>query len=137
MRLAAVLGAFFVVALAAPSFAGTKARRPRLDARAAPRITMSPARVLVTVELVGGEDVEDFYCPGLDWDWGDGSRSFRESDCDPFVEGTRLERRFSEWHLYRSPGAYAVRVTLRHARRTLASTSAQVTVGGYVAALEP
>jgi hypothetical protein len=136
MKLATVLAAVLVAGLTAPGFAGDKAKRPRLDARAAPRVVMSPARVLVVAQLVGGQDVEEYYCPGVEWDWGDGTRSFRESDCDPFEAGAELQRFFSESHVYRSPGNYNVRVSLTRAERTVAATTAHVLVGGYVAGLD-
>jgi len=136
MRLAPVLVAFLAAALAAPGFAETRLKRPRLDVRATPRVAMSPARVLVFVELVGGDDVEEYYCPGLEWDWGDGSRSFQESDCEPFEAGATVERRYSASHFYGHPGDYNVRVSLRRAERTLASTAAQVIVRGFVAGIE-
>jgi hypothetical protein len=137
MKLAPVLVTFLAVALAAPGFAETRLKRPRLDVRASPRIAMSPARVVVVVELVGGDDVEDYYCPGLQWEWGDGSRSFQESDCEPFQEGATVERRYSASHFYGRPGDYNIRVTLSRADHTLASNSAQVMVRGFVAGLEP
>lgn len=136
MRLAPVLVGVLAVALAAPGFAETKLKRPRLDVRASPRVAMSPARVVVIVELVGGDDVEEYYCPGLEWDWGDGSRSFRESDCEPFEAGATVERRYSAHHVYGSPGSYSVRVSLRRSNHTLASNSAQVMVRGFLAGLE-
>jgi hypothetical protein len=137
MRLAPVIVTFLAAALAVPAFAETKPKKPRLDVRASPRVAMSPARVLVIVELVGGDDIEEYYCPGLEWDWGDGSRSFQESDCEPFEPGTSVQRRYSANHVYAAPGNYSVRVSLRRAQHTLASTAAQVMVRGFMAGLQP
>jgi hypothetical protein len=136
MRLAPVLVGVLAVALAASGFAETKPKRPRLDVRASPRVAMSPARVVAMVQLVGGDDVEEYYCPGLEWDWGDGSVSYRESDCEPFEPGATVQRRYSASHVYGAPGNYNVRVSLRRAEHTLASNSAQVMVRGFVAGLE-
>jgi PKD domain len=136
MRLAPVFVGVLAVALAASGFAETKPKRPRLDVRASPRVAMSPARVVAVVQLVGGDDVEEYYCPGLEWDWGDGSVSFRESDCEPFEPGATVQRRYSASHVYASPGNYSVRVSLRRAEHTLASNAAQVMVRGFVAGLE-
>src|SRR5262245_9533523 len=85
------------LALLALASAGTAAdgKKPRLDLRASPRIVFSPARVLLTAELVGGEPTEDYHCPGVDWDWGDGTHSFHEEDCPPFAPGMQFERRFT------------------------------------------
>jgi hypothetical protein len=126
-----------VLSCAGLTAAGESARprRPRLDLRASPRMAFSPVEVLVVAELKGGQDVEDFYCPGLEWDWGDGSRSARESDCSPFEAGTTLDRFFTARHAFRAPGAYSVRLTLRRGGRTVAVASVPLTVYGQSADL--
>jgi hypothetical protein len=106
----------------------TKPQKPRLDLRATPRVAFSPAYVLLTAELVGGDEVEEFYCPALEWDWGDGGKSVRESDCPPFQPGSELVRRFTAQHGYRSAGEYEITVTLRRANKSLAVASARVNV---------
>jgi len=116
---------------------GGKPKKPRLDLRATPRMAFSPVEVLLTGQLKGGSDLEEFYCPGLEWDWGDGTHSAQESDCDPFETGTPLERFFSARHAYRSPGSYNVRLTLRRATRTVAVASVAVTVHGQTAGGQP
>lgn len=133
-------GVWAVVALL--SFAGLAAaadgarpQRPRLDLRASPRVAFSPVEVLVIAELKGGQEVEEFYCPGLEWDWGDGSRSAHESDCAPFGGGTRLDRFFTARHAFRAPGAYTVRLTLSRAGRTVAVASVPLSVYGQSADL--
>jgi len=125
-----VLAGSFLVLMAAASTGadGGKLRRPRLDLRASPRVAFSPAYVLLTAELVGGDEVEDFYCPGLEWNWGDGAKSVRESDCPPYETGRELERRFSAEHGYRHAGDYQVTVTLRRANRSVAEASARIAV---------
>ncbi len=134
------LGGWAAVAIL--SFAGLAAagesarpKKPRLDLRASPRVAFSPVEILIIGELKGGQDVEDFYCPGLEWDWGDGSRSAHESDCSPFEAGTKLDRFFTARHAFRAPGAYGVRLTLRRAGRTVAVASVPVTVYGHSADL--
>jgi phage baseplate assembly protein gpV len=115
--------------LALPGEAGST-KRPRLDLRASPRMAFPPVSVLVVAELVGGGEHEDYYCPGLEWDWGDGNRSAQESDCDPFENGTALERRFSARHAYHAAGSYSVTLTLRRASRTVAVARVPVLVHG-------
>ena len=132
------LGSFavaVVLSLAGVAVAGEggKPTRPRLDVRASPRVAFAPREILVIGELKGGQDVEDFYCPGLEWDWGDGSRSARESDCSPFEAGMRLDRFFTARHAFRAPGEYNVRLTLHRADRTVAVASVAVTVYGVSA----
>lgn len=117
-----------LIALAAPLHGGPEPARPRLDLRVTPRVAFSPANVLVTAELVGGEEHEDFYCPALEWDWGDGARSAHEADCPPFEPGVELDRRFTAEHGYRSAGTYTVKLTMRRASRRLAVATATVNV---------
>src|SRR5262249_56249139 len=91
-------------------------------------VVFGPARVPLTAELVGGEPTEDFHCPGVDWDWGDGTHSFHEEDCPPFAPGMELERRFTASHAYAIPGDYRVRVVLRRANRSVAAAGTSVLV---------
>ena len=114
---------------------GGKPKRPQLDLRATPRVSFSPVEILVVGQLKGGSDLEEFYCPGLEWDWGDGSHSSHESDCAPYEAGMDLERFFSARHAYREPGDYAVRLTLRRASRTVAVGTIAVAVRGRTAGL--
>src|SRR4029453_11066699 len=75
---------------------GAKAKKPRLELKATPRFAFSPAYVMFSAELTGGDDSEEMHCPELEWEWDDGGKSVAESDCAPFEPGkTQLERRFS------------------------------------------
>ena len=122
------------VALATGGFAGeARARKPRLKLRANFGAAIGPVPVMAVAELVGGEDLEEFYCVGLRWDWGDGTRSYQESDCDPFESGMEVARFFSARHAYRQPGDYRVRVSLVRADRVVAAAATSVRVLGFVA----
>jgi hypothetical protein len=126
-----ILGTLLGLAVATPLLAGggVRLKSPQLGLRASPRFALrAPVNVLATAELVGGDQVEDFYCPALEWEWGDGSRSVQESDCPPFEEGAELARRFSAEHVFRGSGTYSVRVTLRRMNRQLAAASATVEI---------
>jgi len=114
---------------------GGRPRKPRLDLRASPRVAFWPVEVLVIAELKGGQDIEEFYCPGLVWDWGDGSRSAHEADCSPFEDGTELDRFFTARHAFRAPGAYSVRLTLLRAGRTVSMATVPIRVYGHSASL--
>lgn len=134
MRRRAFGMALIAVALATPSIAGeAMARKPRLEVRTNYRVALSPVQVMAVAELVGGHDLEEFYCAGLEWDWGDGSRSFRESDCEPFEPGMELDRFFSARHVYQSPGVYPLRVRLRRSGEVIAVARIDVRVVGRVA----
>ena len=117
-------------ALAAqPLSAGApKPKKPRLDLRATPRMSFSPAHILLVAELTGGEDVEEYHCPEIEWDWDDGGRSVHQADCEPLEPGGEMARRFTANHAYRQAGTYNVKITMRRAERPIAVASATVTV---------
>ena len=126
-RLIVVLAA--LAAPAALAAAGAKPKKPRLDLRATPRMAFSPVNVFLTAELTGGDDVEELYCPELEWDWDDGGKSTQESDCAPWEAGkTKIERRFTTDHEFRRAGVYNVKVTMRRAGRNIATANVRVTV---------
>jgi hypothetical protein len=125
---AATLTAIIIASLATAGSSAEKARKPRLDLRAAPRMAFSPVNVLLTAELQGGDDADQFYCPELEWNWDDGGRSVQESDCPPLEAGGTFERRFTAEHAFRQAGTYNVKVTMRKANRSIAVATATVTV---------
>lgn len=102
--------------------------RPRLAVRAAPSMAFPPVEVRVTAQIVGGRDLEDFHCPQVEWNWGDGDRSVREADCEPYQPGAEIERHFTARHVYRREGVYDVKVSILRATRPIARASARVNV---------
>ena len=141
-RAAGLVFAFSALSMlaAAAATAGDqgRARKPRLEVRATPRMAFSPVMVLATAELRGGEVAEEFYCPALEWDWDDGGKSGQESDCPPFQPGMELERRFTAEHAYRSAGVYQVTVRLKRADRSVAVASTTIHVrSGLGGSAEP
>ena len=131
-KLSVWLGVVLLLLLggAAPGGAGedAKPKKPKLNLRAAPRMAASPASIFFTAELQGGDDLEDFHCPALEWEWDDGAKSSHESDCDPFKPGTKVERRFTAEHVFAQQGTYNVKVSLRRADRVIASTRVTVNI---------
>ena len=132
MRLAAPC-ALLAAALVVPTIGSAaaneaKPKKPKLDLRATPRMAFSPVNVLLTAELTGGDDVEEYYCPELEWDWDDGGRSVHEADCPPMEAGAAIERRFTAEHAYRQAGNYNVKVTMRRASKAFAVATVSVTV---------
>jgi hypothetical protein len=106
-----------------------KLKKPHLELRAMPRMAFSPVMVMLTAELVGGDNVEEYHCPELEWDWDDGGKSMHEADCAPFEAGkTTIERRFTADHEYRKAGVYQIKATMRRVNRTLATATVRVTV---------
>jgi PKD repeat protein len=117
------------LAASAPAADEPKPKKPKLDLRATPRMAFSPVTVFLTAELTGGDDVEEYYCPELEWDWDDGGKSVHEADCPEYEAGkSKIERRFTAEHEYRKAGNYTVKVTMRHSNRTLAQTTVKITV---------
>jgi len=105
-------------------------KKPSLSLKATPPISFSPAKVRVAVDVRGGaDDYQDFYCPTIEWDWGDGTISENTEDCDPYEAGkSTIRRRFSAEHIYRMSGNYKVIFKLKRKDKTLAATSVTVQV---------
>jgi hypothetical protein len=121
------------LSLAVPAVVGAeehshKEKKPGLDLRVTPRFAFSPASVMLTGELKGGDDVEELYCPEVEWDWGDGGKSVQEADCDPWRPGMTIQRRYNANHTYPFAGVYRIKMTLRKAGKSLVSQSVSLTV---------
>lgn len=104
--------------------------RPRITLRASPTVASTPARIVLTAELTGGaDDFEEYYCPTIEWDWGDETRSESSVDCDPYEAGTsRIRRRYSVEHRFRRAGTYKVFLLLKQGDREVGTASATVTI---------
>ena len=106
----------------------TSESRPKLSLKAQPMIAISPARVVLTAELLGGaNDYEEYYCPAVVWAWGDGTESENSTDCAPYEAGkSEIKRRFTVQHVFNRQGMY--RVTFRLKRHDKAVGFATVNV---------
>jgi hypothetical protein len=133
-RRALPLLAVFVVALAAGSASSAQRsgddKRPSLSLRATPPVGFSPLRVRFVVDVRGGsDDYADFYCPAIEWDWGDGTVSGNSEDCDPYQAGkSTIKRRYSTEHVFRQPGTWQVFFRLKQRDRVIAASSSNVQV---------
>jgi hypothetical protein len=117
------------------SQAGQEERnRPKtsLKLRVSPSIAFSPARISAHAELQGADHPEDqarLYCASIEWDWGDGTKSESEYDCEPYEEGkSTLKRRFSAQHTYNFAGRYRVQLRLKRENKTLIATNSNIQV---------
>ena len=120
-------------AAAAPVLREREGQRPALKLRGSPGTAFPPVEVFLTAELVKGDDRHpDFYCPEVEWDFADGSRSVHQENCEPFGPEAVVERRFTRRHAFASPGEYLVTVTLRRAERVLARAATRILVQGGV-----
>src|SRR5215468_575402 len=79
-------------------------KKPSLELRQRPLFPTSPAEMTFTAELKGGTDSEEYYCPTVEWEWGDdarhggttGTKSVEEGDCDPYQPGVEFVRRWEK-----------------------------------------
>ena len=105
-------------------------RKPSIVARATPPVGFTPMRVRVSAELrEGSDDFADFYCPTVEWEWGDGTTSENSSDCEPYEAGKSvIQRRFSAEHTYRQGGAFRITFKLKQKTKQVGSASATIQV---------
>jgi hypothetical protein len=107
-------------------------KRPKITLRANPLIAMAPARVVLTAELVGGDnDFEEFYCPAVEWEWGDGTKSESAVDCAPYEPGkSEIKRRFTVEHVFRlgRPNGYRVTVHLKRRDKSVGAATVNIQV---------
>ena len=126
------LPAVYVAALGASVAAGGAAdkNKPTLTLRATPVSGFAPLRVVLTAALVGGpNDYEEFYCPTIEWDWGDGTKSESKVDCDPYEAGkSEIVRNYRVNHTFNLGGEHSVRLRLKQKNKTVVSASVMVRV---------
>ena len=103
--------------------------RPKLTLKAQPMMAIAPARVVFTAELNGGaNDLQEYYCPTIEWEWGDDTRSEATSDCEPYEAGkSEIKRRFTVEHVFRA-GKYRVQLRLKRRDKTVASAGVNIEV---------
>jgi hypothetical protein len=119
------------VVLLLPSVGGAADKaKPNISVKASPVIAFSPARVVVTADLKGGaNDYEDFYCPSIEWEWGDGTTSEQTIDCDPYEAGkSEIKRHFSASKVFQISGDYRVQFKIKKKDKTIAVGSTDVKI---------
>lgn len=106
-------------------------KRPKITLKAQPMISMGPSKVTLRAEIVGGpNDYEEYYCPTIEWDWGDGTMSESTSDCEPYEAGkSEIKRRFSVEHLFRA-GHYQVAFRIKRRDKVVTQVTTTVQVQG-------
>jgi hypothetical protein len=107
-------------------------KRPSLSLKATPGTGMVPARISATAEFKGGDDdFQDYYCPSIEWNWGDGTVSEASNDCDPYEAGvSQIRRRYTQSHTYKRPGSFRIIFRLKHRDRVLTSQTTIVRLLG-------
>jgi hypothetical protein len=105
-------------------------KKPSLSLKATPAVSFAPARVVVVAEVKGGSnDFEDFYCPTVEWEWGDFTTSTAEADCDPYSAGkSEIKRRYTVEHRYKNPGGFKIMLRLKKGDKVVGTATTQVQV---------
>ena len=131
--------AFFLVSSHALQAREQGNKKPSLSLKATPAISFAPARIVIVAEVKGGSnDFEDFYCPNIEWDWGDDTTSTANSDCDPYVPGkSEIKRRYTVEHRYKNSGAYKIVLRLKKGDKIVATANTQVQVRAGLGPGEP
>ena len=127
-RLAILTTSLFLTA-ASPSAVGDKTR-PSVSVRANPATGFAPTRVVMTAELKGGvNDYADYYCPTVEWHWGDDTRAETKSDCDPYEPGkSEIKRRYVLDRVFQSPGEFRVEFKLKQKDKVVGAGSTMVRI---------
>jgi hypothetical protein len=111
----------------------SEGKRPQVTLKVSPPSGMVPVRVSGVAELKGGDDsFEEYYCPTIEWNWGDGTVSESSNDCEPYESGKSvISRRYTVTHPYRQGGYYRVSFRMKQKGKVvgLATTVLQL-MGG-------
>ena len=111
--------------------------KPKATLRVNPAMIFLPARIVATAELTeGANDYQDYYCPRIEWLWGDGTQSESGEDCEPYVAGkSEIRRRYSADHNYRSnmtdASSYDVVFRMKQGSKTVLTLTQTIAVRGY------
>ena len=105
-------------------------KKPSLSLKATPVTGFAPLRVRLTVDVKGGaNDNQDYYCPSVEWEWGDDLNSGNSEDCGPFESGkSEIKRRYSAEHVFRYEGSYRIILRLKQKDRVVGITSTTIEV---------
>jgi hypothetical protein len=97
---------------AGPSAAGAdkKDTKPSIDVKSTPAMGFAPFRTVLTVDVKGGpDDYQQYYCPSVEWDLGDGTFAEQKTDCEPYEAGkSQIKRRYIREQMFNSPGEFRV-----------------------------
>ncbi len=104
--------------------------RPKLSLKAQPMMAIAPARVVFSAELTGGaNDSQEYYCPTVEWAWGDDTKSEATSDCEPYQAGkSEIKRRFTVEHQYKHGGNFRIVFRLKRGNKSIAAATINVQV---------
>jgi hypothetical protein len=123
------------ILLLAPGLSGDSLQgkgRPKAALRVNPTLIFVPQRIVATVELTeGADDYQEYYCPKIEWEWGDETRSDNSEDCDPYEAGvSKIRRRYTADKTFREPGIYDVVFRMKQGSKTVLTLRQQVRANG-------
>lgn len=118
-----------VLATGATSASDDKTK-PSLSLKANPATGFAPTRVVLTAEVKGGaNDYAEFYCPSVEWVWGDDTKAESTVDCEPYEAGkSEIKRRYVFDRVFQLPGNFRVEFRLKQKGKVVGSTSTTVTI---------
>lgn len=121
-------GALLVRSTALQAEQGNK--KPSLSLKATPAVSFAPSRVVLVAEVKNGaNDNEEFYCPTVEWEWGDFTTSVAEADCEPYQPGkSEIKRRYTVQHQFKNPGSFKIILRLKKGSKVIATANTQVQV---------
>ena len=119
-----------VIVGAAAMSADGQQKKPSITVRASPATGFSPLKVLVSAEIKGGsDDFADFYCPTVEWVWGDDTRAESTADCDPYEAGkSEIKRRYSVSRIFPTSGSYKIEFRLKQKDKVVGAGSTTIQV---------
>ena len=125
-----ILAGAVLVAAPARVAGDDKKPKPSITVRSSPSAGFSPLRIVVTAELKGGtNDYEEFYCPSVEWTWGDDTKTESSADCDPYESGkSEIQRRYTTSKVFQTAGDYRVEFRLKQNNKVVGSGSTTVQV---------
>ena len=128
-RRASVMACALVLAAGTAS-ATSDQTKPKVSLKASPATGFAPTRVVLTAELKGGaNDYAEFYCPSVEWVWGDDTKAESSIDCDPYEAGkSEIKRRYVFDRVFQLPGNFRVEFRLKQKGKVVGSTSTTVTI---------
>ena len=109
---------------------GEDKAKPSITMRATPAAGFSPLKVVLTVELKGGaDDFADYYCPTIEWVWGDDTRAESTADCDPYEPGkSQIQRRYTTSRIFQTSGNAKVEFRLKQKDKIVGTGSTRINV---------
>jgi hypothetical protein len=105
-------------------------KKPSVSVRANPSAGFSPLRVTLSAEIKGGaNDFADFYCPTVEWVWGDDTRAESSADCDPYEPGkSEIRRRYTVSRIFQTAGNFKIEFRLKQKNKVVGAGSTTIQV---------